>query len=57
MPMQRLKPLLASIILLWLAAACGQKGPLYLPEQEEPVAGSATESEDEEQKEPNEENP
>jgi len=30
--MNRLKPLLASAILLLAATACGQKGPLFLPQ-------------------------
>ena len=30
-PMQLMKPVLLTIIILLFASACGQKGPLYLP--------------------------
>lgn len=50
--MQRLKPLLATAIILLLTAACGQKGPLFLPQE----AGQAEESQPEEKDKPDEKN-
>ncbi len=64
--MQRLKPVLVSTIILLLACACGQKGPLYLPGAENPVPRNGNEplegseepeKEDEEDGGSNEENP
>jgi len=49
--MHRLKPLLASAIILLIAAACGLKGPLYLPADETPVPAAGSEQSEEPEKE------
>ena len=41
--MQRLKPVLFSTMILLIASSCGQKGPLYLSEAENPVQQAGAE--------------
>jgi predicted small lipoprotein YifL len=35
--MRRFKPLIICILFLFIACACGQKGPLYLPQAQNPA--------------------
>ena len=49
-PMQLTKPILLSIIVTLFASACGQKGPLYLPQSEQ----APTPAQDGQTKEPQE---
>jgi predicted small lipoprotein YifL len=56
--MQRLKPVLLSFIIALFATACGQKGPLYLPEADAPAPQSTAEGqENKDDSGKNEENP
>jgi predicted small lipoprotein YifL len=55
--MHRLKLLILSVIVMLLATACGQKGPLYLPETEEPVKQLESEEPEEKESDGNGKNP
>ena len=45
--MQRFKPVLFGAIILLLTAACGQKGPLFLPGDSNPAPSTDTEQAEE----------
>ena len=46
-PMQLMKPVLLSIIIVLIASACGQKGPLYLPQSDQAPAQTQDEQSNE----------
>lgn len=46
-----MKPLIALFFLCGLLLACGQKGPLYLPQPDQPVPGAEPDSSSEDSSE------
>ncbi len=47
--MKTTETLLIAILTVLLLSACGQKGPLYLPEEQTPVSAQGTDGESEDE--------